>query len=159
MKIKQAYRETLSLLGEVYERNESVSITRLLFDDLELDHLKLASDPDLQISIEKYECLKKYRKQLLKKVPIQYVLGYSWFYERKFRVAPGCLIPRPETEELVYNIIDENIEFKRVLDIGTGSGCIAVSIKAEFPGAGVWAMEKFPGTLEIAQHNARIHNA
>jgi len=159
LKIKQAYRETLSLLGEVYERNESVSITRLLFDDLELDHLKLASDPDLQISSEKYKRLKKYRKELLKKVPVQYVLGYSWFYDRKFRVAPDCLIPRPETEELIYNIKKENIAFESVLDIGTGSSCIAVSIKAEFPGAGVWAMEKFPGTLEIAQHNARVHNA
>ncbi len=157
MKLKQAYLDTLSLLEEVYDKNESVSIIRLLFDELELNYLKIFSEPASVISEDKYIRLQSLREKLLKKIPLQYVLGYAWFYDRKFNVGSGCLIPRSETEEIVYKLIEDGISFEKVLDIGTGSGCLAVSIKAEFPGSGVWAMDKYPSALQLAKQNALLN--
>lgn len=157
MKLKKAYQETIELLREVYDLNEASSITRLLFEELELEHIMVFTHPDFDLSDNKYQALSEFRSKLLKRIPVQYVLGYTWFHDRRFLVGPGCLIPRPETEELIYKMLEEKPDFERVLDMGTGSGCLAISIKAEFPDTEVWAMEKYPETLEWAKKNASIN--
>lgn len=83
--------------------------------------------------------------------PLQYVLGYEWFCGHRFNVAPGVLIPRPETEELV-NLVNREItvQYPAVLDICTGSGCIAWSIAAANPCAKVWGCDISPDALQIA---------
>lgn len=98
-------------------------------------------------------------KDLKKHKPIQYILGETEFYGLKIKVGPGVLIPRPETEELVDLIIKENIARKplTVLDVGTGSGCIAISIKKYLPEAEVFAFDVSKDALEIAEKNADLN--
>jgi release factor glutamine methyltransferase len=87
--------------------------------------------------------------------PIQYVLGEAPFLGRNFRVSPAVLIPRPETEALVQYIIDDNPQIgAHVLDIGTGSGCIAITLQKELPQATVYALEVDPEALNMAKINA-----
>ncbi|MCX6166780.1 MAG: peptide chain release factor N(5)-glutamine methyltransferase [Sphingobacteriales bacterium] len=98
--------------------------------------------------------------QLKTSKPIQYILGETDFYGRTFRVNPAVLIPRPETEELVKWVLEtgstKNIS---LLDIGTGSGCIAISLKIEIPEAEVVAIDLSADALALAQENASLHKA
>ena len=97
--------------------------------------------------------LKKYR-------PIQYILGETEFYRLQFEVNPDVLIPRPETEELVDWIVrgyDKNAALT-IVDIGAGSGCIAVALKVNFPNATAWAVDVSEKALSVAQRNAEKNN-
>ena len=91
--------------------------------------------------------------------PAQYITGFAWFLDRKFAVREGVLIPRPETEELVRMITDryKGRSGLRVLDVGTGSGCIAVTLAAELKQAEVVAVDVSVSALEVARENARRH--
>lgn len=95
--------------------------------------------------------------------PLSYILGYTYFYNLKFLVNPNVLIPRPETEELVWNVknyIEKKFFDKktlRITDIGTGSGCISVTLKHLFPHAEVWAMDISEESLEVAKQNAQLN--
>lgn len=94
-------------------------------------------------------------KRLIACEPVQYVLGKAWFYGRQFTVNPAVLIPRPETEELVETIIKSNpLPTSRLLDIGTGSGCIAITLGLELPQTEIFAIDISPSALEVATHNA-----
>lgn len=94
-------------------------------------------------------------KRLLSNEPVQYVLGKAWFYGRQFTVTPAVLIPRPETEELVETIIKSNPSpGTRILDIGTGSGCIAITLGLELPQIEIFAIDNSPSALEVAAQNA-----
>jgi release factor glutamine methyltransferase len=90
--------------------------------------------------------------------PIQYVFGWTEFYGRRFNVNPDVLIPRPETEELVSMVKEyikgRNVSGPRILDIGTGSGCIAVTLALEIPGSKVFATDISEKALETARQNA-----
>jgi release factor glutamine methyltransferase len=98
--------------------------------------------------------------QLKASKPIQYILGETDFYGRTFRVNPAALIPRPETEELVKWVLDSvSIVNPSILDIGTGSGCIAISFKIELPEAEVFALDISADALALAQENASLHKA
>lgn len=91
--------------------------------------------------------------------PAQYITGFAWFLDRKFAVREGVLIPRPETEALVRMITDRcrGRSGLRVLDVGTGSGCIAVTLAAEMKQAKVVAVDVSESALEVARENARRH--
>jgi release factor glutamine methyltransferase len=99
-------------------------------------------------------------KDLKKHVPVQYVVGKAHFYGSVFNVRPSVLIPRPETEELVDLIIKENkgITDLSIIDIGTGSGCIAVSLKKNLQDAKVSALDISAAALEVATENAMLNN-
>ncbi len=96
--------------------------------------------------------------QLLRRVqsgePLAYIVGYKEFYSRQFKVTLDTLIPRPETELLVEQVLERASNGARVLDLGTGSGCIAITLKLESSDLSVTAVDKFAATLEIAQQNA-----
>ncbi len=98
-------------------------------------------------------------KDLKKEKPIQYILGQTEFFGLKFKVGTGVLIPRPETEELIDLVINENKALKQlnILDIGTGSGCIAITLKKNLPQAEVFAFDISKQALDIAQENARLN--
>ena len=85
--------------------------------------------------------------------PIQYIRGFAEFDGRRFKVAPGVLIPRPETVELVELVARENASARRLLDIGTGSGCIAISLDKKLPEAEVEAWDISEDALAIAREN------
>ena len=86
--------------------------------------------------------------------PMQYILGHTDFYGRLFSVDRRVLIPRPETEELVHRICHEERTARRLLDVGTGSGCIAISLALELPAATVSAVDISTDALALARHNA-----
>lgn len=96
--------------------------------------------------------------QLQQQKPIQYIFGHTWFYGLQFKVNPYTLIPRPETEELVDWIIAENPAGATLLDIGTGSGCIAISLAKNIESSAVSAIDISAGALETAGLNAKANN-
>jgi release factor glutamine methyltransferase len=86
--------------------------------------------------------------------PLQYILGEVRFYGLRLRVGPGALIPRPETEELVERIAGDGFAPQRIVDVGTGSGCIALALKQCFSRASVLAVDVSRDALELARSNA-----
>ncbi len=119
-----------------------------------IHHDALLSEPQL----ERYTHCKR---ELLHGRPTQYVLGHAWFCDMRFQVDEHVLIPRPETEELVMEvkkmyaeILPEKDHLFKMVDIGTGSGCIAIALKKYFPNWDVWAVDKSNGALAIAKTNA-----
>lgn len=102
-----------------------------------------------------YDCC----KDLAKHIPLQYILGEAWFYNLKFYVNNSVLIPRPETEELADLIIRENAAAGSFLDIGTGSGCIPVTLKNKLPNANIFACDISPQALAVALKNAQSNHS
>ena len=122
-------------------------------DMLGVDALDIYMGKDIILSACKQRELENIIFRLQKNEPIQYIRGYAEFGGRNFRVAPGVLIPRPETAELVSLIVKENPDARRLLDIGTGSGCIAISLSKSLPGARVDAWDISEEALTIARKN------
>lgn len=143
-----------SLQG-LYPPEEARALSLLICCDmLGLNALDIYTGKDIILSECKQRELENIVSRLLKNEPIQYIRGYAEFCGRVFRVAPGVLIPRPETAELVELIVKENPHVDRILDIGTGSGCIAISLAKAFPDARVDAWDLAEEALEIARRNS-----
>lgn len=151
MKLKIFYQNIVRQLQEVYVLEEAQQIARLLLEEYGYAPKDLILDPEA--NLDEKQIAQKLAK-LLHFEPIQYVLGNTFFYENTFLVNPNVLIPRPETEELVDQIRKENPNAKTILDIGTGSGCIAISL-AQKLNAKVWAWDISEKALEVAQKNAQ----
>ncbi len=96
-------------------------------------------------------------EQRLRRIPLEYVLGEAFFYGRSFSVGPGCLIPRPETELLVEEALAYLPEHGKIIDWGTGSGCIAASLALESPSAVCLGADASPRALRWAWKNLRKH--
>ncbi|MDQ3099996.1 MAG: peptide chain release factor N(5)-glutamine methyltransferase, partial [Bacteroidota bacterium] len=134
--------------GEVKAIMRAVFSDRLGWDpmDLELCKQEALSESEL---LDVYLPLKRIRSG----EPLQYILGRTNFHGLELVVAPGVLIPRPETEELIELIIRSEIAPKKIVDIGTGSGCIALALKKEFPNASVIGIDVSIEALAIARRN------
>ena len=146
-------------LQEIYPPQEVQSLTLILCKDLlGLSDIDIYLRKDIKLSDTQQRLLEQTVERLKKHEPVQYVLGRADFYGLSFRVAPGVLIPRPETEELVDLILKENSGAVRVLDIGTGSGCIAISLAKHLPDGQVDAWDVSAEALAIARDNANRLN-
>ena len=110
---------------------------------------------DIALSPKKEQELENILQRLSRFEPLQYIEGRTLFLGREFWVAPGVLIPRPETEELVELMLKEIPADARILDVGTGSGCIAISLAKALPDALVTAWDVSPEALSVARANAR----
>lgn len=155
---KALYRQVYEdILPAVLEKQECRAITqRLLEHYLQLDPIRIILDESIHLSSSKKQLLSTAIARLKNQEPIQYVLGEAPFLGRDFQVSPAVLIPRSETETLVQYIIDNNPQAgARVLDIGTGSGCIAITLQQELTQATVHALEVDLEALHIAQINAK----
>ncbi|WP_462252945.1 peptide chain release factor N(5)-glutamine methyltransferase [Ekhidna sp.] len=154
--VKQIWEETTKVLEKVYERREAENISYLLLEDsFSVTRADIIAEKKSEIDRIK---LKGLTTRLLKNEPIQYVTGVADFFGRKFKLASGALIPRPETEELCELIINENkIAGLKVLDIGTGSGCIAITLSLEL-NASVEGIDVSWEALSIAQANSNTLN-
>ena len=120
--------------------------------DMTLGELRMKKDEELDPNIEKaYRDLALKRQQAY---PLQYALGFWDFYGRTFRVDPRALIPRPETELLVEFVLQENLKGKKILDLGTGTGVIAISLKLEENHAKLFASDLSGAALSLARENA-----
>ena len=148
-----------SLQG-IYPPEEVRALSMLICCEmLGLDALDIYMGKDIILSESKQRELENIIFRLQKNEPIQYIQGYAEFAGRKFKVAPGVLVPRPETVELVSLIIKENPKVQRILDIGTGSGCIAISLAKDLPSAQVDAWDISEEALAIAKVNNEVLEA
>lgn len=148
-------------LDPIYPSVEVGSFSRLLLRKLaNMSSVQIYSDKDRNFPDDTLEKLVSAIDRLACKEPIQYILGETEFCDLTFQVGPGVLIPRPETEELVELITKEAAVKERslqILDIGTGSGCIAISLAKALPLAQVSAWDISPEALDIAAENAAIN--
>ena len=143
----------LNALQQVYSPGEARALLRLVMEmRFGLSHTDLLLGKDKELSAEHQAELEIIIERLLRKEPVQYVLGVAEFCGHRFHVEPGVLIPRPETEEMVRSLIARPGRKGRLLDIGTGSGCIAVSMA--LAGYRVTAFDISPLALRIARGNA-----
>lgn len=126
----------------------------------ELTKAKFFAEPDRELSDEIVQRFNAAKVRLVRHEPIQYILGYEWFYGRKFYVNPHVLIPRPETEELVDWIVEEyqNRDNLKVIDLCTGSGCIAISLALSLKGT-VSAVDISAEALAVAEKSAQYLDA
>ena len=109
-------------------------------------------DPDYEVASEKAKTILKDFKRMATGEPLQYIIGKAWFYGRQFHVTSEVLIPRPETEVLCNTVVNKysTVKHKRVLDLCTGSGCIAWTLALEMPGAEVTAVDISDAALKVA---------
>lgn len=148
-------------LADRYPPAEIESFIRLIFSWLKnYSPTDIIVKSDRALDADERQKLVDIVERLKNNEPIQYILGETEFYGLPFRVTPAVLIPRPETEELVDWILRNNqIENPTILDIGTGSGCIPVSLKKNLPGAKVSACDISPEALAVARQNAALNEA
>jgi release factor glutamine methyltransferase len=151
---QQAQKELLSQLSALYDGREAAAITDWVMEHLtgwkKIDRILHRSE---QLPPSAVEQLKKYTCELLTHRPVQYVLRESWFCGMKFYVDERVLIPRPETEELV-EWIQISPPSGALLDVGTGSGCIAIALKKKLKSTEVYACDLSDDALTVARQNA-----
>jgi release factor glutamine methyltransferase len=169
MTTAQAYIDFKNRLQTIYSDREADNISDWVFENVTgLKKWERRANPNNELTEINSNQLEKYLQELLQHKPVQYVLNEAWFYKMKFFVNENVLIPRPETEELVEWIVMDlrsamidlygknNIH---IIDIGTGSGCIPVSLKKESPGANITAIDVSEKALSVAKKNADELNA
>lgn len=170
MKIKQYRSQFIQELALIYDSGEAENFFYLILEDKNrLKRVDLALNPDLVFSSDEIVVWNSTLEQLKREIPIQYILGKTSFYGLEFLVNPDVLIPRPETEELVEWIIqswkseagshksDAGSQKFKILDIGTGSGCIAISLAKNIPNTEVFAIDISEKALATAKKNAQIN--
>jgi release factor glutamine methyltransferase len=149
----------ITMLEPLYDWAEAESFFYLILENkLKMRRIDLALQPKMVLSESDKKDWDFLLQQLLQEVPIQYLLGTTWFYGLEIEVDENVLIPRPETEELVEWILstqhDQEITDQSILDIGTGSGCIAIALAKNLPDAKVVALDVSEKALAMAQRNA-----
>lgn len=163
MKIKEYRSRFIQELLPIYDEGEAESFFYLILEEKrQLKRIDLALDPELVFLKEEITHWNSILDQLKLEIPIQYLLGKTSFYGLEFEVNDNVLIPRPETEELVEWIIQStksdvvNTKLK-VLDIGTGSGCIAISLAKNIPNTKLYAIDISEKALATAKRNAVLN--
>lgn len=162
MKLKQYRTYFLEKLTPLFDSMEAESFFAITLEELKgWRRTDLALNPDAELSGEEIEKWNAVLGELETQKPIQYIFGKAHFYGLEFEVNSNTLIPRPETEELVEWIITENQHKGQLnlLDIGTGTGCIAISLAKNLPDASVSAIDVSEGALATAKRNAQHNTA
>ena len=144
-------------LGEHYSQSERSTLARIILEEVSgLTFADITSGKSSNLSVSQSRKMKQIIARLKNGEPFQYVLGKTTFYGLDFVVGREVLIPRPETEELVEWIIDDNgAKPITILDIGTGSGCIAIALAANILNASVHGWDISSAALKMAEENAR----
>jgi release factor glutamine methyltransferase len=161
MKIKEYRTQFIQDLTALYGEDEAESFFYLILENQQqLKRIDLALQPDLILSTDALKVWDQFLQQLKNEIPVQYVLGNTSFFGLDFEVNNAVLIPRPETEELVdwiLNSLQSTVTNQKVkiIDIGTGSGCIAISLAKNIPDAHVTALDVSVNALVTAQKNAQ----
>ncbi len=154
MTIAEAFQDLKQGLAERYGVREAGSIARIVFEDALCIYNRQRKAP---MTEAQRTLLQRIKDRLQQGEPVQYVLGKADFYGLKFKVSPATLIPRPETEELVHWVLEnEPANALSVLDIGTGTGCIPLALKKHRPAWSLTAVDVSPAALSIARENAAL---
>ena len=157
MTMHEAQQQLQTTLYQLYDNREAATIADWVMEHVtglrKIDRIMHKQSP---LSPEPLAQLQQYTQELLTHKPVQYVLHEAWFCGMPFYVDENVLIPRPETEELVEWVVEEVGGKKSLhfLDIGTGSGCIPISLKKKMPHAEIYACDVSEGALAVAQKNA-----
>ncbi|MBC8033571.1 MAG: peptide chain release factor N(5)-glutamine methyltransferase [Chitinophagaceae bacterium] len=156
MTVHNTFHHLQAKLTGIYDDREAANIADWVMEKITgWKKMDRVVNKQVALSASQQQQLARYTAELLRNRPVQYVLEEAWFIGLRFFVNESVLIPRPETEELVDWILQENYGSKRILDIGTGSGCIPVTLKKKMPEADVYACDISKDALEIATLNAR----
>lgn len=158
MTYKELRKKIFHAISDQYDSRESHNIVSYLMEESlgwkRKDWVLHADEP---VSEDFITRMSGYAGQLKKNTPVQYILGHAYFLDLKLKINPSVLIPRPETEELVHWILEEckGKNKLRILDVGTGSGCIALALKHRMKTAEISALDFSENALHIAIENAR----
>ena len=153
------YNEMWRKLAQEYDEGEAKAVARMVYEvhyGLTLSDIYIGKDT--QLSLDCQTELEEITKRLIEHEPVQYILGQADFCGRTFHVEPGILIPRPETEHLCRLITKHaaiGFPNRTILDIGTGSGCIAITLALDIPNSQVTAWDISPIALRVAKGNAQ----
>lgn len=171
MKLAEAEQFIREQLNSIYAGSESVNIALLVLEDCTSQrNTDLLMNKEQELTDEQQEKIKNHVHRLLKHEPIQYIMQKTWFYGMELYVDKNVLIPRPETEELVDWVVkdvkasgldvfekaptDADVTKQlKMLDVGTGSGCIALALKKAMPKAEVWGCDVSEEALNVARRN------
>ncbi|HTD98098.1 MAG TPA: peptide chain release factor N(5)-glutamine methyltransferase [Mucilaginibacter sp.] len=161
--VKDVSTEFRRELSALYDVKEVDSLCMLVLAEIaDFSSARIKAFPELELTAEQSEKIEQLLARLKTGEPLQYILGHTEFYGLPFKVNPSVLIPRPETEELVEWIISSvgssQLTAGNILDIGTGSGCIAVSLKKNIKDANVSALDISAKALQTAKENAELNN-
>lgn len=167
MLIQEFKRHFFLELSKLYPETEIQSFFNILVEfKLHLSRIQLALEHNFELDNNDFVFLKNALSKLKNQIPIQYIVGETAFYGLMFKVDKNVLIPRPETEELVEWIVQnlpagrqdhKKSESLKILDVGTGSGCIAISLAKNLPNAKVSALDISEEALNVAKNNAEFN--
>lgn len=160
MLIQEFKRHFFLELSILYPETEIQSFFTILIEfKLHLSRIQLALEHNFELDNNDFEFLQNALFKLKNQIPIQYIVGETAFFGLMFKVDKNVLIPRPETEELVEWIIqnNKNSNSLKILDVGTGSGCIAISLAKNLPNAAVSALDISAEALNVAKNNAAMN--
>ncbi|MBS1771753.1 MAG: peptide chain release factor N(5)-glutamine methyltransferase [Bacteroidetes bacterium] len=159
----KAFYDLKDNLQPLYDEGEATAIAHAMLEHITGEgKLERLTNKDKNFTTAQEKQYNNIKAQLQQAVPLQYIIGKTWFMNREFSVNSSVLIPRPETEELVQWIVSDCKDSNQqptILDIGTGSGCIAVSLKLELPESKVEACDVSPGAVLVARANADMLGA
>ena len=166
MLIKEAYQQIVHDLQSIYDARESSQIADMTLESITgLSRIQRLVQHDASLNSDQEILFNQQLNELLHGRPVQYVIGNCWFQQMLFKVDEHVLIPRPETEELVELVIHEIQHHRQcdkkqcqIIDIGTGSGCIAISLKKAMPFCEIWAIDKSRSAMKLAKENASLLN-
>lgn len=158
--VKDAYDQFKATLAPLYSVQEADAMASLVLTTLtgySKAKLKAFGDDVIEENVQKQ--LQRILQELVTGKPVQYSLGIAHFYGLDFKVTPDVLIPRPETEELVQWVLETIKDFNQptILDVGTGSGCIPITIKIQLPRSNIFALDISSAALAVAKTNAEFN--
>lgn len=161
--VKDIRKYYCELLCSLYEKDEANAMILILFKYyFNIDRVRMVLEPDLRLSESEMLKIHFAVKDLLRNKPIQYVTGETEFCDLKFKVNENVLIPRPETAEMISKIVNSQHSIVNnhcsIIDIGTGSGCIAISLAKMISNSNVYALDISEEALKIAKENAFNNN-
>jgi release factor glutamine methyltransferase len=157
--LSEIRRSLIRELSLLFPENEALSIARIILEHVGFPDYSALRNPSEIVNTEIQSEIKKIVRELNKNRPIQYILGETVFMDLKFFVNENVLIPRPETEQLVMNILQDNqLEKPSVIDLGCGSGCIAISLAFHLEECSVTAMDIEEKAIQLAKRNAMANH-
>lgn len=160
--VGKLFDELVTELEELYTQEEAVNIMRIVFQEkLGLSRVDMAMQKSHELDEKSKKLIFQIAEKLVEGQPVQQLIGNVHFLEFRLRLNKNVLIPRPETEELVHWILQENknLEEQHVLDVGTGSGCIAIALSRHLPESSVTALDISQPAIELARINSIANNA
>jgi release factor glutamine methyltransferase len=154
--IREALRQSIERLELHHVSNARLQVEVLLSHLLSVEKAYLYTHDDRALSPEQFQALEDLLYDRISGVPLQYIVGRQEFYARDFEVSPAVLIPRPETEHVIETVLalEKEAPAPRIIDVGTGSGCISITLALELPAATVLASDISEEALKVARKNA-----